>query len=132
MGFIGARSPYYVPHLYYAIHFHAFVFLMLAIRVALSFGGRIAKRSGTLFPLTIVPYHYIALRRVFGGTRWQVAWKGTLIALAYTLTSSRYMLAPGLMTIRAMPARRREGLTPSVASSPVRPRPTPRRRCCPS
>src|SRR6476620_5901063 len=29
-------QPYYVPHLYYAIHFHAFVFLMLAARVALS------------------------------------------------------------------------------------------------
>ena len=51
--------------------------------MALSFGGRIGEVIGGFFPLTIAPYHYIALRRVFGGTRWQIAWKGTTIALAY-------------------------------------------------
>src|SRR3954447_3900811 len=82
-GFFRRAQPYYVPHLYYAIHFHAFVFLMLAMRVAFGFGGRIGESVGGLLPLTIGPYHYVALRRVFGGTRWQVAWKGTAIALAY-------------------------------------------------
>ena len=103
-------QPYYLPHLYYAIHFHAFVFLMLAIKVGLSFGGRIAEAAGGFFPLTIVPYHYLALRRVFGGTRWQVAWKGTLIALAYTLTLMALMLALVLMTIRAIPPATTKGL----------------------
>ena len=31
VGVYRRAQPYYVPHLYYAIHFHAFVFLMLAI-----------------------------------------------------------------------------------------------------
>lgn len=93
-------QPYYVPHLYYAIHFHAFVFLMLAGRVALSFGGRIGEAVGGLFPLTIGPYHYLALRRVFGGTRWQVAWKGTTIVIAYMALILAIMLLLLYLTIR--------------------------------
>jgi hypothetical protein len=93
-------EPYYVPHLYYAIHFHAFVFLMLAARVALSFSGWIGEAVGGLFPLTIAPYHYLALRRVFGGTRWQVAWKGTTIALAYIALIMGIMVALLVMTLR--------------------------------
>jgi hypothetical protein len=95
-------QPFYVPHLYYAIHFHAFVFLMLALKVGVSFVGRIGDVIGGLFPLTIVPYHYLALRRVFGGTRWQVAWKGTAIALAYTLLISAIMITLLAMTMRSM------------------------------
>ncbi len=97
--FRGAQ-PYYVPHLYYAIHFHAFVFLMLAARVALSFSGPIGKAAGGLFPLTIAPYHYLALRRVFGGTGRQIAWKGTAIALAYLALIMGIMVALLVMTLR--------------------------------
>jgi len=93
-------QPYYVPHLYYAIHFHAFVFLMLAMRVALSFDGRGGEVIGGLFPLTIGPYHYIALRRVFGGTRWQIAWKGTTLALTYVALILAIMVALLIMTMR--------------------------------
>jgi uncharacterized protein DUF3667 len=94
-------QPYYVPHLYYAIHFHAFVFLMLAIKVGFSFAGRVGDTIGGLFPLTIVPYHYLALRRVFGGTRWQVAWKGTLIAVLYAVIILSMMLALLLITMKS-------------------------------
>ena len=94
-------QPYYVPHLYYAIHFHAFVFLMLGVRVAFSLTGRIGEVIGNLFPLTIVPYHYIALRRVFGATRRQLASKGTAIMLAYAALILGIMLALLVMTMRA-------------------------------
>ncbi len=94
-------QPYYVPHLYYAIHFHAFVFLMLALRLGFSLSGRVGEMIGGLFPLTIGPYHYIALRRVWGGTRWQIAWKGTSIALAYVLLILGIMVALLVMTLRA-------------------------------
>ena len=98
-------QPYYVPHLYYAIHFHAFVFLMLAARVACSFGGRPGGLIGGLFPLTIAPYHYIALRRVFGGTRWQIAWKGTMIALAYIAVIVAILVVVLTITLKgAVPA----------------------------
>jgi uncharacterized protein DUF3667 len=93
-------QPYYVPHLYYAIHFHAFAFLMLATRAALSFAGQTGEVVGGLFPLTIAPYHYLALRRVFGGTRWEVAWKGTAIALAYVMLIMGIMVALLVMTLR--------------------------------
>ena len=107
-------QPFYVPHLYYAIHFHAFVFLMLAARVAMSFLGTTGNVAGGLFPRTIGPYHYIALRRVFGGTRWQVAWKGTVIALVYTLLIGAIMLVLVLLTIRnAIP-----GATPKALHLP--------------
>lgn len=102
-GLFRRAQPYYVPHLYYAIHFHAFVFLMLATRAGLSFGGRAAEVIGGLFPLAIAPYHYIALRRVFGGTRWQVAWKGTIVALAYVALILAIMLALLIVTMRAAP-----------------------------
>jgi hypothetical protein len=58
-----------------------------------------------LFPLTIAPYHYIALRRVFGGTRWQIAWKGTAIALAYIAVILAIMLALLIMTMGATTLR---------------------------
>jgi len=103
-------QPYYVPHLYYAIHFHAFAFLMLAIRVAFSFGGRVGEVIGGLFPLTIAPYHYIALRRVFGGTRGQVAWKGTTIALAYVALIMAMMIGLVLLTLGTPPGRDAAGL----------------------
>jgi len=94
-------QPYYVPHLYCAIHFHAFVFLMLALRLGFSLSGRVGEMIGGLFPLAIGPYHYIALRRVWGGTRWQIAWKGTSIALAYVLLILGIMVALLVMTLRA-------------------------------
>ena len=94
-------QPYYVPHLYYAIHFHAFVFLMLGIRVGLSLTGRVGEAIGGLFPLTIVPYHFIALRRVFGASRRQVAWKGTAIMLAYTALILGIMVSLLFITMRA-------------------------------
>jgi len=69
---------------------------------------------GGLFPLTIAPYHYIALRRVFGGTRRQVAWKGTLIALVYTLLIAAIMIVLVILTIRnAIP-----GATPKALHLP--------------
>lgn len=98
-------QPYYVPHLYYAIHFHAFVFLMLGLRVGLSLGGRVGEVIGGLFPLTIGPYHYIALRRVFGETRWRIAWKGTTIAVAYVVLILAIMLALLVLTMRATTLR---------------------------
>ena len=108
-GLYRRAQPYYIPHLYYAIHFHAFVFLMLAIRAAFSFLGSIGGLVGGLFPLTVVPYHYLALHRVFAGTRWQVAWKGTVIAVLYTATIMAIMIALIFITLR-VPGSKDPGL----------------------
>ena len=76
-------QPFYVPHLYYSIHFHAFVFFTLAAAKALSFAGDAGEVAGTVLSLSIFPYHFMALRRAFGRTRAETAWKGALIAIAY-------------------------------------------------
>jgi len=91
---------FYIPHLYYAVHFHAFVFLILAIGEGCSFAGRIGDGIGNVVGMTIFPYHYLALRRVFGGTRWQTAWKGTLIALTYMVVIGGIFLALLVLTVR--------------------------------
>ena len=46
--FYRRAEPYYVPHLYYSIHFHSFVFLMMAAAELGSFGGRIGRVAANL------------------------------------------------------------------------------------
>ena len=73
---------------------------MMAAAELGSFGGRIGRVVGGLFPLTIVPYHYLALRRAFGGSRLQVAWKGTTIAVLYVATIAAILIALLAVTIK--------------------------------
>ncbi|MFZ2492231.1 MAG: DUF3667 domain-containing protein [Thermoanaerobaculia bacterium] len=74
---------YYIAHLYYAIHFHAFVFLVLSIALLFSLAGPAGRIAGALLFWSIVPYHFIALRRVSGGSRWATFWKGFVIGAIY-------------------------------------------------
>ena len=97
--FYRRQQPYYVPHLYYAVHFHAFVFLMLAGAKLWSFAGSIGGVVGGLFVLAILPYHYMALRRVFGGSFTAVALKGTAILVLYTLVVGAIVAAILAMTL---------------------------------
>jgi hypothetical protein len=96
-------KPFYAAHLYYSIHFHAFVFLALTLMVSLRLaGGRYAALAwlAALVPPAIWVYHYMSLRRVFGGSRWQTAWKGTLLAIVYTVVVLAAMLVLGLRSIK--------------------------------
>jgi hypothetical protein len=97
-------EPFYTPHLYYSIHFHSFVFLMMGLAELSSFGGRSGRVVGGLFPLAIIVYHYLALRRLFGGSRWQVAWKGTAIALVYLATIGAILATLLAFTIKRVAA----------------------------
>ena len=99
-GFYRRTEPYYVPHLYYSVHFHSFVFLMMAVAELCSFGGLIGRVVGGLAALTIILYHYLALRGVFGGSRLQVAWKGTAIAALYLATIAAILIALLTVTIK--------------------------------
>jgi hypothetical protein len=93
--------PFYAAHLYYSIHFHAFVFLILGLQVSLILvAGRYAPSLTWLAPLAIFPYHYLSLRRVFGGSRVATAWKGTLLAITYTLLIFSAMVAVGLWSVK--------------------------------
>jgi hypothetical protein len=81
--FYRKSQPHYIPHFYYSVHVHSFSFLVLAVAALCTFAGPYGKAVGKTVGLALFPYHYIALRRVFGGTRFQTAWKGTLIGIIY-------------------------------------------------
>ena len=100
--FYKSAQPYYVPHLYYALHFHAFAFLVFAVAKACEFAGSVGEPIGGILALLVVPYHYLALRRVFGGSRAQVAWKGTATLLLYTLTIAGIFVALLAIQIKAI------------------------------
>lgn len=93
--FYRRQQPYYVAHLYYAVHFHAFAFFILAMGVLLAWIGKPGKVVGmTLFWAT-VPYHFIALKRVFGGSRLATAGKGLAIGVLYWIAIA---VVVGVMT----------------------------------
>ena len=93
-GLYRKARPFYAAHLYYSIHFHAFAFLALTLTVPLILMG--ARPVARLVPFAILAYHYPSLRRVFGGSRVQTAWKGTLLCIAYGLVVGLTMLAVGM------------------------------------
>jgi hypothetical protein len=74
-------EPYYMPHLYFSIHVYAFVFFMFSVYILLAALGRAGQLAGSVMVLTLFPYHYVALSRVFGGTRWRTFVKGTAIGV---------------------------------------------------
>jgi hypothetical protein len=79
--FYRRHQRFYIPHLYYSVHFHAFAFVLMSLYL-------IASRSGAGPPalalmLLTVPYHFVGLRRVFGGSRTMTFLKGTAIGVIY-------------------------------------------------
>lgn len=84
--FYRKTEPYYVAHLYYAIHFHAFIFTAFTVFVLCALTGRYGKNVGALALLTIPLYHYLALKRVFGGSRLRTALAGSTIGVMYWMT----------------------------------------------
>jgi uncharacterized protein DUF3667 len=99
--FYRKRLPYYVPHLYFAVHVNAFAFLLLSLSSLLGLAGRAGEVvGGTLF-LAIVPYHYLALRRFFGESWPRTLAKGTAIGVLYLL-----MIAGGMGLLMFLILRR--------------------------
>jgi hypothetical protein len=93
--------PFYVAHLYYSIHFHAFVFLALTLTIPLLMSS--ARPVAQLVPWAIFVYHFPSLHRVFGGTWLQTAWKGILLWFAYLLVIVVTVLGVGLWSVRNEP-----------------------------
>ena len=98
--FYRRAQPFYVPHLYYSLHMHSFGFLAMAVKTALSFLGWYGNEIGSVLPPVVLAYHYMALRRVFGGSRGQTAWKGTVIAFLYFVALLGTFLALALLLIK--------------------------------
>jgi hypothetical protein len=98
--FYRRQQPYYVPHLYYAIHFHAFVFCILAAGVLLALAGRAGKVVGMTLFLAVFPYHFIGLKRVFGGSG--IAWKGIAVGVLYWIAVIAVMMGMMMAMIRTI------------------------------
>ena len=99
--FYRKTEPYYVAHLYYTIHFHAFIFIAFTVFVLCALTGRYGKDVGTLALLTIPLYHYLALKRVFGGSRLRTALAGSTIGVMYWMTIGAVLIGNFLWVLRS-------------------------------
>jgi hypothetical protein len=97
IAFYWSAEKMYVPHFYFAVHFHAFAFVLLAIFEALSPLRFLAVRILRLvLLLALFVYLGMALRRVYGGSRWLTAAKTVAILGIY---SSFVLVAMGLIAL---------------------------------
>jgi hypothetical protein len=92
--FYRRQQRFYIPHLYYSVHFHAFVFLMMSVYLLVQRAG-VPKPLAAMLILVNVPYHFMALRRVFGESRAKTFWKGLAVGAIYWLTAMLIVTALG-------------------------------------
>lgn len=93
----------YVPHFYFAVHYHAFVFVLLSLFEALSpIHGRVIGIVRLLLFLTLFPYLGMALQRVYGGRRWMTALKTMAIVTIYGVFIILTMAAIAFVTLRRL------------------------------
>lgn len=93
----------YVPHFYFAVHYHAFAFVALALFEVVSLiHGWPAAIVRLVLLLALFPYLAIALRRVYGGSHWLNAAKTLAILPIYTGFVLVAMGLIALMTLRRL------------------------------
>ena len=90
--FYRKQQPFYIPHLYYSVHFHAFVFLVMAIYLLVHRAG-VPKPVAAIVILAVIPYHFLALRRVYGGSVGRTIAKGLAAGFLYWLIGTVAVLA---------------------------------------
>ncbi len=99
---IYARSgAFYVQHLVFALHLHTVAFLLLAMGLV---GDRlVGPKAGdpfsTLAMIAIWVYAFLALRRVFGGSRRRTLAKFVVLALGYLALFVVVLLAATVITV---------------------------------
>jgi hypothetical protein len=91
----------YVPHFYFAVHFHAFAFVMLALfEAAGMLHWRWLSIARLLFLLVPMVYLGFALRTVYGGGRWLTVAKTAAIVALDLFFVILAMAAIALITLR--------------------------------
>jgi hypothetical protein len=103
IAFYWSAEKMYVPHFYFAVHYHAFAFVVLALFEALSPLRFVAVRIVRL-ALLLVLFLYLgmALRRVYGGSRWLTAAKTLAILTIYGGFVLAAMGVIALVTLRRL------------------------------
>jgi hypothetical protein len=104
------RRSYYVEHLLFFVHNHAFAFVFLIVYVLLlrllTAGWVVASASDTLVGIVtavmilLVPYYtYRAMLRVYGQGRWLTRLKFTVLSFAYLLFVSILAVITSIYTV---------------------------------
>jgi hypothetical protein len=93
----------YVPHLYFSVHYHAFAFVALAAFEAMTlipWRYKFVPRLAII--IWVIAYLPVALRRVYGGTRWMTALKTSAIILGYLVFLMIALAAIAYVTMRRL------------------------------
>jgi hypothetical protein len=96
------QRRYYVEHLLFLLHNHAFVFLWLGLFVLITLAIPIDAVTSTLafvFGLYIPYYYFRAMRVVYGEGGGRTFGKLAVLSLAYLITAGLALIATGLYSV---------------------------------
>ncbi|MEM7480553.1 MAG: DUF3667 domain-containing protein [Acidobacteriota bacterium] len=92
------RKVYYVEHLVFAVHGHAFIFATLLVAMLLQWGLEATPwdpQLASFVPMTCLPlYLFLALKRVYGQGSFLTAFKTILVGVLYS-----FLLLVALLTV---------------------------------
>jgi len=98
--FYWPRERMYVPHFYFAVHFHAFAFAMFSLYAVMGAAHwRPLSLARLALPLAPLPYLTIALRKVYGGRRFMSVGKTIAIVSIYLVFILMTMAAIAYFTL---------------------------------
>ena len=95
---------YYVEHLLFLVHFHAFFFLLLTLQILFARLGALVRLPELVSTLALVAtsiyipvYLFVAMRKVYGQSRLVTFLKYTALTIAYIAGLTTTMLAATLL-----------------------------------
>lgn len=96
------RRILYLDHLVFAFHFHAFAFLVLTAMILIEAAGippRVLAPIGVAAWLWIFVYLFLALRRVYGGSRLTAGLRFAALLISYGIVFTFALLGLMLLTV---------------------------------
>jgi hypothetical protein len=88
------EQPFYVAHMYFALHFHAFAFVLLSVTTALALAGVPPNSiAPTVVALTVPAYFYAALRRAFHASWARTLMTGSLVLFICSMLNMVVIMA---------------------------------------
>jgi hypothetical protein len=97
MALFRRRMRFFVPHLYFALHFHTFVFLLAVLLMAC---GRWVSPALALPGLLVAPVYLVAAARTTFDTGWlEAALKSVLVLACYGLLLTTTVMAVIVLTV---------------------------------
>ena len=102
---------YYVEHLLFFVHFHAFLFLILTLQILIGRLNALLPTPDVIGTLIIVAasfyvpvYLFVAMRRVYGQGRLVTAFKYIVLSVSYFAGLTVTMIGAALMAVAAFSA----------------------------